>query len=222
MKALKLGVRRDECIETSLKAWNIFLQDGYLWLSFPSKYIDLECKNRPSSVRESVAGVVYESTLSLISWMHQRWFASRASVLGLFFDWIDIGDMKFFKKIKKSLSGGDTSSQTVVVFPDLWTLYNVEMSKLYHADLILWWWQSRSAKKKAFEKISLGKVKTIFTTHSWVFQNWINLQQIIVRRPHIRYYKNQQQPRYRLLDVIDKIASLSGAKVKFIKDFRIF
>ena len=222
MKALKLGVKRDECVRTSLKAWNIFLQNESLWLSFPSEEIDIECKSTNGVIEEKIAGVIYEPTLKLISWMHQRWFASRSSVLGLFFNWVSSQDIKVFKKIKKSLSGGSLAPQTLVIFPDLWTLYNFEIKESFSPDLILGGWQTKSAAKKAFEKISIGEAKIIFATHSGVFQNWANLKKIIVWRPHMRYYKNQQQPRYRLPEVVTKMAKIYESDVEMLSDLRIY
>ena len=221
MKAVRLGIKRDECIPTSLKAWNIFLQGGGIWLSFPTEDIDINCKSAAWFVEDSVAGVVYEPTLKLISWMHKRWFASRSSVLGLFFNWVKSEDIKFFKKIKKTLNMTSFLQQTLMVFPDLWTLYNFENNK-YSSDLILWGWQSKAVMKKTFEKISVWEARIVFATHSWVFQNWKELKEIIVLRPHMRYYKNQQQPRYRLPEVVEKMAFVFEAKISYVEDFRIF
>ncbi len=222
MKALRLGVRRDECLVTSLRAWNIFLQNEGLRLSFPTEDIDIECSSNKWIIDESVAGTIYEPTLKLISWMHQRWFASRSSVLGLFFNWVGSQDIKLFKKIKKSSNIGSLDPQTLVVFPDLWTLYNFEIKETFPPDLILGGWQTKSAAKKAFEKISIGEAKIVFATHSWVFQNWANLKKIVVLRPHMRYYKNQQQPRYRLPEVVEKMAQIRGADINQIGDLRIY
>lgn len=140
-------------------------------------------------------------------------------------DWFYISKYEYFEKYDDYLKMWDNTIKTInynffdnylpnkkqnlFVFPDLWTLFCFEeKTKFKHTILNPWW--TNLYKIKMFSDIKSDKVKNIFTTHSWVFQDWKNLSSIFVFDPYKWYYKNQQNPRYNLLDIVKQIKFFYG------------
>jgi len=94
--------------------------------------------------------------------------------------------------------------QNLFVFPDLWTLYNFSENVDFKHDILNVSWTSLY-RMKTFLDIKNGKIKNVFTTHAWVFQDWKNLKSIFVFDPYKWYYKNQQNPRYYLPELAKQI-----------------
>jgi len=101
--------------------------------------------------------------------------------------------------------------QNLFIFPDLWSLTIFLESINFNYQVV-----SVSATKKQriknFFDIKLWKIKNIITTHGWIFQDWKNLQTIFVFDPYKWYYKNQQNPRYYLPDVVKQIKFFYNVK----------
>lgn len=94
--------------------------------------------------------------------------------------------------------------QNLFVFPDLWTI-NCFIEKInFKYNLLNVSWTNLN-RMKHFFNIKSWKEKNIITTHAWVFQDWNNLKNIFVFDPYKWYYKNQQNPRYYLPDVVKQI-----------------
>jgi len=103
--------------------------------------------------------------------------------------------------------------QQLFVFPDLWTMENVKESlKNHKTSLFLSGNDTVVKKTKAFLDIKNAKAKNLFCTHSQIFQDYKNLKKIYVFDPYKWYYKNHQNPRYRLPEVINQIAYFYGVK----------
>lgn len=56
----------------------------------------------------------------------------------------------------------------------------------------------------------------IVCTYAEIFQDFNNLKKIIFVDPHKWYYAAQQDPRYKVGDVLAKMGELYGAEVKTI------
>lgn len=56
----------------------------------------------------------------------------------------------------------------------------------------------------------------IICTYAEIFQDFKNLQKIIFVDPHKRYYTSQQDPRYKVGDVIEEMKKLYGVEVEIV------
>ena len=109
--------------------------------------------------------------------------------------------------------------QILIVFPDLRTLINMtddEFRKQPWIDTLLST-NTQNPKDKSWRNIKNWNTKIIFATHSEIFQNYNNLKEIIILYPHKRYYANQQDPRYKTLDVVQKMSNIYNCKLQIIE-----
>ena len=126
--------------------------------------------------------------------------------------------------------------QQLIIFPDLWTLKQVCKSPLsprghslptsseftssqggdqlvWHGVVVLHGKSTKKQKSEAFLGIKSWAIATLICTYSQIFQDWQNLQHIILIDQHKRYYKHQQDPRYYVPTVVEKMAEIYGAHV---------
>jgi primosomal protein N' len=98
--------------------------------------------------------------------------------------------------------------QTLIVYPDLWTMYMMTDISLRTMPGVLFIHSSDTQvkKDKAFWQIKRGLVKYILVTHAELFQDFHSLQHITLVHPYKRYYANQQDPRYKTPDVLKYLA----------------
>ena len=108
--------------------------------------------------------------------------------------------------------------QTLVVFPDLRTLMNLTDAKFLSQSWVevLLSSNTQNQKDKSRRNIKNGNTNIILSTHSEIFQNYKDLQKIIIIRPHKRYYANQQDPRYKTLDVVQKLSKIRNCELESI------
>lgn len=109
--------------------------------------------------------------------------------------------------------------QTLIVFPDLWTLINStddEFRKQPWVDTLLST-NTQNQKDKSRRNIKLWNTKVIFATHSEIFQNYNDLKKIIIVHPHKWYYANQQDPRYKTLSVVQKMSEIYNCELEIIE-----
>ncbi|MDR0369372.1 MAG: hypothetical protein LBH96_02285 [Candidatus Peribacteria bacterium] len=66
--------------------------------------------------------------------------------------------------------------------------------------------------------IKKGFAQTLVVTQSEVFQPFKMLEKIVFVDPQKWYYNNQQDPRYSLKTVVQKLAEIYGAEVEEIKN----
>jgi ribosomal protein S17 len=57
----------------------------------------------------------------------------------------------------------------------------------------------------------------IICTYAEIFQDFHNLKKIIFIDPHKRYYAHQQDPRYKVGDVLEEMKSLFGAELETLE-----
>lgn len=117
---------------------------------------------------------------------------------------IKIINYNFFKDYKPS------SWQNLFVFPDLWSI-NCFIEKINFKYTLLNISGTNLSRIKHYFAIKTWKEKNIITTHAWVFQDWYNLDSIFVFDSYKWYYKNQQNPRYYLPDILKQIKFFYGA-----------
>lgn len=102
--------------------------------------------------------------------------------------------------------------QSLLLFPDLWTLYN-HMEAIISKDRIAVVGSGHTEKQRndLFWSIKDGGTPSLACTHAWLFQCRHDLRAIYVVRPHAWYYKNRQDPRYDSVAVCKKLATIYGA-----------
>jgi hypothetical protein len=71
-------------------------------------------------------------------------------------------------------------------------------------------------------KIKTGNEWLIYTTSSEIFQDYANLKKIYLLEPQKWYYAAQQDPRYKVGMVLEKIAELYWAGITIINSEEIF
>ena len=54
----------------------------------------------------------------------------------------------------------------------------------------------------------------VLCTYSQIFQDWSDLQVVILHDQHVRWYKHQQDPRYYTPTVVDMMVAHYKASVK--------
>ncbi len=103
-------------------------------------------------------------------------------------------------------------TQQVVVFPDVRTMMNTipdTFKDLPHTLLL----HSQSTPKQlqeAFRACKTWLATTIITTWSQIFHDRTHLSHCLVVAPHTRYYKQQQDPRYHTVTVLQELCTRLG------------
>lgn len=101
--------------------------------------------------------------------------------------------------------------QNLLVFPNFWSI-NCFLENVKFKYNLINTSSSNLQKLKNFLWVKTWKIKNVITTHAWVFQDWNNLNSIFVFYPYKWYYKNQQNPRYYLPEVVKQIKFFYDAK----------
>jgi hypothetical protein len=234
-------------IPWKLKAWDLFLfwEDYYLSLgdeiSFFEQYV-YEIREPESKFQLIEKGLISKETIQFINYMVYERYCPYYNVMKYFLP--QEVDKLIERKLWKQKScaplmkeaprrGGDfldSSSlcssewqidrQTLIVFPDLWTLVNMtddEFRKQKWVDTLLST-NTQNQKDKSRRNIKLWNTKVIFATHSEIFQNYKDLGKIIIFYPHKRYYSNQQDPRYKTLAVVQKMSEIYHCELQVVEN----
>ena len=237
-------------IPWKLKAWDLFLlwEDYYLSLgdeiSFFEQYV-YEIREPESKFQLIEKNLISKDTIQFINYMVYEWYCPYYNIMKYFLPQeIDkLIERKLAKKkvcaplwkglpdesgwgflqswVKISNEGGLWLDwQTLIVFPDLWTLINMtddEFRKKDRVDTLLST-NTQNQKDKSRRNIKLWNIKVIFATHSEIFQNYKDLKKIIIFYPHKRYYSNQQDPRYKTLAVVQKMKEIYNCDLQIIEN----
>lgn len=105
--------------------------------------------------------------------------------------------------------------QILYVFPDLWTLKNMVDESLLtdKKSILLHSMNSSKQKDVAWWNIKKNKVQFIFSTPGEVFQDYKSLSKIYFIFPHKRYYANQQDPRFKMADVVKVLSFVNKCEL---------
>ncbi len=112
--------------------------------------------------------------------------------------------------------------QTLIVFPDLWTMFNTLPAERFNDETLKWWngplaflSATQTEKQKDVRRWEVKKwsISVILCTYAEIFQDFHDLKKIIFVDPHKRYYANQQDPRYKVWDVVEEMKRLYGAEL---------
>jgi hypothetical protein len=163
--------------------------------------------------------------LSLLHRMVYWWYSTYKNVIKSFVS-MELQELLFRerkekgKRLKIQGSREKLVQQTLIVFPDNRTRYNMlSDEQIKNPDMLqLFSTDSQARKDTNWRKIKKGEVQTIVATQSEVFQPFINLKKIIFVDPQKWYYNNQQDPRYSLQTVVKKMAEIYGAELIEVSD----
>jgi len=133
--------------------------------------------------------------------------------------------------------------QTLIVFPDLRTMFNSVPSERLNDKMIKWWnlseWRNDEMIKPSKEdkwwnvvtllasdtqnqkdvhrwEIKKWMKSVILCTYAEIFQDFHDLKKIIFVDPHKRYYANQQDPRYKVGEVIEEMKKLYWVDIEIM------
>ena len=170
-------------------------------------------------------------TIQLIHWMVYEWYTTYKNVVKLFFDqeidsllWKEIkpkkGKMYHSCKIWNQIITWE-KYQTLIVFPDIRTFLNIFPENKFEGTF-LYSLDSQAKKNKNRWNIKTGNENLIATTSSEIFQDYNNLKKIYFIEPQKWYYAAQQDPRYKVDMVINKLAELYQAEFLTISSENLF
>lgn len=167
-----------------------------------------------------------EPTLQLLHRMTYQWYSTYKNAIKLFLD-SDISrlitkeEKKIWKKRIIDFLIGEIKiqnkkwGQILLIFPDLWTITNTILPESVDW-LLLNSLATQSRKNTNRRKIKTWKEKLIFSTSAGIFQDFEQLEKIYLIEPDKRYYASQQDPRYKVWDVVNKMSQLYNAELEII------
>ena len=179
---------------------NLFL---VLWekIAFPELYTTLFVQVGSFSLVEK--SFFSEKYVDLLHWMVYYWYSNYKTVIN-----------KKTKKTEVSIGKQQIvaeNSQILVVFPDLWTRENYLQAD--KEALLLNSLDTLVRKQTNRWKIKQSLSGVIIATGSEIFQDFQNLSDIFFIEPQKWYYASQQDPRYKVWTVLEKMSELRGAKI---------
>ena len=143
--------------------------------------------------------------------MVQEWFSDYRSVMKYFVPL----EIETLLKRKLTVKKQKNIEQNLYIFPDNWTRYNF-LGEHYKEDkehLQLFSTDTEKRKNEHRWSIKFGIAKHIFATQSEIFQPYQNLRKIYFIDSYKWYYHNQQDPRYSLKTVVEKMRELYQCEV---------
>jgi len=224
-----------------LKLWEEYFLVLWSEVSFAEQYV-YDLREEESKYEIVHKKFLNKQTIDLIHWMVYRRYAPYYNVVPKLFLPTEIEKLVDRKTSKKApINKGDSQTlaplyqrgvgvilnknitfsqfgQTLVVFPDLRTLMNLTDEKFISQTWVdtLLSSNTQNQKDKSRRNIKNGNTNIILATHSEIFQNYKDLQKIIIIWPHKRYYANQQDPRYKTLDVVKKLSEIRDCELEII------
>lgn len=147
-----------------------------------------------------------DTTIDMIHQMVYEWFSSYKDVTPLFF-WSDIELLLKHKPIEQKKN--TTSWQILHIFPSLFALTQfVGFSEPKDKALILSWQTTPVQRAKHYRAIQSGQIQHIFATHSQIFWDWYNLQEINFHDEYSPFYAVHAEPRYTVPMVVKKMKEM--------------
>ncbi len=221
-----------------LKRGNLFrYQDDFFVCLWP-KISFFEQYKYGYEIKEDSLSMVFKSfltdqTLDMVDWMVYNRYSNYKSVLKYFisFDiekllegwkWkIETKNKKIenneilIKDWKLTISDNVFIWQQLIIFPDLWSLFNIldENILSLSGNVFLSSQDTQNQKDKKWRMVKKWLAKNIFCTHWEIFQSRLDLQKIILFDWYKRYYENQQDPRYNVNCVVEKMQEIYSAKL---------
>jgi len=110
------------------------------------------------------------------------------------------------------------AGQHLIIFPDNRSRFNMLPDALLQSPEIINLISTDTQNRKDLNRRRIKKEPQgiITATQSEVFQPYANLQKILFIDPHKRYYHNQQDPRYTLSTVVQKMGEIYDAEIQMV------
>ena len=216
----------------SIVAWDLLVFGNHYFLALGDTLSFAEQYDHLASVSAVVAykRFVSTTTVQFFHWMVATYYTTYKSVAKLFF--ADDIQKLLEREQKASMRGLSHTSvlpksfpftlsptgQTLLVFPDLRTMFaRIAPEFREHPNVVcLLSTQTQHQKDLAWWYIKTGSVSTILATYAEVFQDFSDLKKIIFVDPHKRYYANQQDPRYKVAEVLKYLQQISHAEMETV------
>jgi len=216
-----------------IKPWDLISVDGDFCINLGEKISFSEQYNYKINSNNKIE-IIYkwllsEKAINLIHWMVDTYYCTYKSLMKYF---LPVGDVNSLleREIKKSKIWKESdksekiwfkiaeSGQTLIVFPDLWTLFNTIDEKSLNEKNVAFLssTQTQNQKDKNWRDIKKWNKSIILSTYGEIFQDYYDLKKIIFIDPHKWYYANQQDPRYKVGDVLNKIEEIYEAELEII------
>ncbi len=237
----KVCILAETTDKKKVKAGDLLIFGNQYFLALGDKLAFAEQYQQLTPVK---AELVYKAFLSLpalqlFHWMVEMYYTTYKSVVRLFFaDSIEKlleREAKLIKargvypaksgtreegwgklrKIEESKFLLAIKWQTLIVFPDLRTMFNSKISEDWTVVTLL---SSNTQNQKDVHRWEIKKwIKSVIVcTYAEIFQDFHDLKKIIFVDPHKRYYASQQDPRYKVGDVIEEMKKLYDAEVEIV------
>ena len=164
----------------------------------------------------------------MIHWMVYERFSSYKDVIPLFF-WSDI---QLLLKHRLSKNQGNSKWSVIVrneaihtkkqnlwqilhIFPSLFALTQFAYSQSLQPtnSLMLSWQTTVVQRAKHYRAIQSGQVQHIFATHSQIFRDWNNLQDIVLHDEYSPFYAVHAEPRYSVPKVVQYMKNINHYKL---------
>lgn len=213
------------------KTWDIIQNSEWfyfliLWneISFPEIYNTLYTSDTKFTI--IYKSLLSEKSIELIHRMVYNRYTTYKNVIKFFLD-TDIEKLilkkikpnkkeKSFKiKIWKKEITWNWEWQTLIVFPDIRTYTNIIWEKKSEW-IFLYSLDTQNIKNTNRWKIKTWNENLIYTTSSEIFQDYKDLTEIYFIEPQKWYYASQQDPRYKVWTVLEKISKLYNAKIRIL------
>lgn len=204
------------------KPWDLLLVGGHYAVVLGAeiaRWCDYELSETSIHVAES--GLLSPQSISLAHRMIREYYTSYRKVLPL---WLtsDIDNLLKRKPQTPSTSPSwphlikswtrrvrwdhKTQGQQCLIFPDLWTIHSMVSEQIRtHKDVAIC--SSSMTEKQRNDarwSVKYGKKRIILSTPAAFFHDWHQLASMDIIDPHLRYYKNRQQPRFGVSDVVEQ------------------
>ncbi len=232
----KVCILAENASKKKVKAWDLLIFGNQYFLALGEK---LSFSEQYQHLTTTQAELVYKGfmtppTLQLFHWMVEQYYTTYKSVVRLFLSNAIEKLLERENKLTKARSARDENwqklpkidwfslvreGQTLIVFPDLWTMtnqrWNDETTKWQNVVTLL---ASDTEKQKDVHRWEIKKwmKSVIVCTYAEIFQDFHNLKKIIFVDPHKRYYAAQQDPRYKVGDVLTKMGELHWSALEII------
>jgi primosomal protein N' len=213
-----------------IKAGDLLIFGNQYFLALGDKIVFSEQYEHLETVK---AELVYKQfftkpTLNLFHWMVETYYTTYKSVVRLFIT-NDIEKLlerenklpkiaKNWQKVAEYWFSLAAEGQTLIVFSDLWTMFNSTSEQFRESEGVVFLSATQTEKQKDVHRWEIKKwmKSVIICTYAEIFQDFYDLKKIIFVDPHKRYYANQQDPRYKVGEVIEEMKKLYNAEVEIM------
>lgn len=224
----KICILAENSTKKKVKAWDLLIFGNQYFLALGET---LSFSEQYQHLTTTQAELVYKGfmtppTLQLFHWMVDHHYTTYKSVVKLFLTNAIEKLLEREGKLKAQSSKLKAVSewQTLIVFPDLWTMTNSigTIERLNDRTIdslsVVTLLSGDTEKQKDVHRWEIKKwmKSVIICTYAEIFQDFNNLKKIVFVDPHKRYYASQQDPRYKVGEVLTKMGELHGAEVEMI------